>query len=66
MPAEIEFCGFLVPYLLPVLVGCVIVFVMLDLLLARLSVYRYAWHPGLFRVALFAAMFSGVSLLVRG
>ncbi len=65
MPAEIEIFSFLVPYLLPVLVGCVVVFVMLDLLLARLGVYRYAWHPGLFRVALFAAMFSGVSLLVR-
>ncbi|BCF93492.1 MULTISPECIES: DUF1656 domain-containing protein [Paraburkholderia] len=66
MPAEIEFCSFLVPYLLPVLIACVVVFVMLDLLFARLGVYRYAWHPGLFRVALFAAMFSGVSLLVRG
>ena len=66
MPAEIEFCSFLVAYLLPVLIGCVVVFVMLDLLFARLGVYRYAWHPGLFRVALFAAMFSGVSLLVRG
>ncbi|CAD6532878.1 DUF1656 domain-containing protein [Paraburkholderia sabiae] len=66
MPAEIEIGSFLVPYLLPVLIGCVMVFVVLDLLFARLGVYRYAWHPGLFRVALFAAMFSGVSLLVRG
>jgi hypothetical protein len=64
MPGEIELFSLLVPGLLPILVGCVAVFVVVDLLLARVGVYRYAWHPGLFRVALFAAMFSGASLLL--
>ena len=41
-----------------------LLFIVLDLVLARLGFYRYTWHPALFRVALFAAMFSGVSLLL--
>lgn len=65
MPVEIELFGFFAPVLLLVLVGCVIVFIALDLLLARWGVYRLAWHPGLFRVALFAVLFCGVALLVQ-
>jgi protein AaeX len=64
MPAEIDLFSLLMPGLLPILVACVLIFVFLDLLLARLDLYRYAWHPSLFRVALFAAMFSGASLLL--
>jgi hypothetical protein len=64
MPGEIDLFSLLVPGLLPVLVGCVLLFIALDLVLARLGFYQYTWHPGLFRVALFAAMFSGASLLL--
>jgi hypothetical protein len=51
--------------LLPILAGCVLLFIALDLVLARLGFHRYTWHPALFRVALFAAMFSSASLLLR-
>lgn len=64
MPGEIDLFCLLVPGLLPVLAGCVLLFIVLDLVLARLGFYDYTWHPGLFRVALFAAMFSGASLLL--
>jgi hypothetical protein len=64
MPGEIDLFSLLVPGLLPVLAGCVLVFIVLDLVLARLGFYDYTWHPGLFRVAMFAAMFSGASLLL--
>jgi hypothetical protein len=64
MPGEIDLFSLLVPGLLPVLAGCVLLFIVLDLVLARLGFYAYTWHPGLFRVALFAAMFSGASLLL--
>jgi hypothetical protein len=64
MPGEIELFSLLVPGLLPILAGCVLLFVVLDLVLARLGFYRYTWHPSLFRVALFAALFSGASLLL--
>jgi len=40
------------------------VFVVLDLVLARLGFYRYTWHPALVRIALFATLFSGASLLL--
>ncbi|MDE1182136.1 DUF1656 domain-containing protein [Paraburkholderia sp.] len=65
MPGEIDLFSLLVPGLLPILAGCALLFVVLDLVLARLGVYRYAWHPALFRVALFAALFSGMSLVLR-
>ena len=64
MPGEIDFLSLLVPGLLPILVACVVCFVVLDLILARLRIYDYTWHPSLFRVALFALLFSGVSLLL--
>ena len=65
MPVEIEIFGFFAPTLLPVLVACVAVFVVVDLVLARCGAYRLAWHPGLLRVGLFAALFCGAALLVH-
>jgi len=64
MPGEIDLLALFVPGLLPILAGCALLFVVLDLILSRLGFYRYTWHPSLFRGALFAAMFSGVSLLL--
>jgi hypothetical protein len=63
MPVEIELLGFFAPVLLLVLAASAALFVVIDLLLARLDVYRFAWHPGLFRVALFIALFCGASLV---
>jgi ABC-type arginine/histidine transport system permease subunit len=51
--------------LLPVLVASVVTFAFLDLVLARYRVYRFAWHPSLFRVALFMTLFCGAALLVQ-
>jgi hypothetical protein len=65
MPVEIEFVGFFAPILLPVLVASVVTFAILDLVLARYRVYRFAWHPSLFRVALFMTLFCGAALLVQ-
>ncbi|MGF6771874.1 hypothetical protein P3T18_004361 [Paraburkholderia sp. GAS199] len=65
MPVEIELFGFFAPVLLLVLVASVLLFIVLDLLLAKLGIYRFAWHPGLFRVALFAALFSTAALIVQ-
>jgi len=64
MPGEIDLLSLLVPGLLPILAACVLLFVVLDFILARLDFYRYTWHPSLFRVALCATMFSGASLLL--
>jgi protein AaeX len=62
MPVEVDLFGFFAPVLLLVLVASVVVFIALDLLLAQVGAYRLAWHPGLFRVALFAVLFCGAAL----
>ncbi|CAD6534129.1 Protein AaeX [Paraburkholderia hiiakae] len=65
MPVEIDIFGFFAPILLLVLLGSAVVFVALDMFLAKIGVYQFAWHPGLFRVALFVVLFCGASLLVQ-
>lgn len=65
MPREIDLFSLFVPGLLPILVVCTLLFVVLDLALARLRLYRFVWHPSLFRLALFAALFSGAALLLH-
>jgi protein AaeX len=64
MPREIELFSLLVPALVPILACCVLGYVVLDTACAKLGIYRFVWHPSLFRVALFAALFSGASLLL--
>jgi hypothetical protein len=65
MPVDFDLFGFFAPVLLIVLLASVVIFVALDLLLARIGVYRLAWHPGLFRVALFAILFCGAALVIH-
>jgi protein AaeX len=65
IPVEVALYGFLAPTLLLVLAASVTVFIVLDLLLARIDLYRHTWHPGLFRVALFLVLFCGASLIVH-
>lgn len=64
MPGEIDLFSLLVPGLLPILASCIVLFIALDLILAKLNFYRFTWHPSLFRVALFATLFCGASLLL--
>jgi hypothetical protein len=65
MPRDIVLFSLFVPSLLPILVGCVLVFVALDLLISRLGWYRFVWHPALFRAALFTVLFCAAGLLLR-
>ncbi len=65
MPADVAVFGFFVPVLLLVLLVCIALFVMLDLALASIGLYRHTWHPSLFRVALFIVLFCGMSLCVQ-
>jgi protein AaeX len=65
MPREIAIGTLLMPSLLPILLGCVLVFVALDLLISRLGVYRFVWHPALFRASLFTVLFCIAGLLLR-
>ncbi|MES2103567.1 MAG: DUF1656 domain-containing protein [Pseudomonadota bacterium] len=65
MPREIALLDALVPTLLLVFVAAMLLQVALDRIFALLGVYRYVWHPGLFRVALFVCIFGGLALLLH-
>jgi protein AaeX len=65
MPREIAVFSLLMPGLLLILLGCVVVFVLLDLGLSRLGCYRFVWHPALFRASLFTVLFCIAGLLLR-
>jgi protein AaeX len=65
MPREIAIFSLLLPSLLPILLVCVLAFSALDLLISRLGVYRFVWHPALFRASLFTVLFCVAGLLSR-
>jgi len=65
MPREIALFDALIPTLLLVFVGCVILQFGVDWLFSRLRLYRYVWHPSLFRIALFFCIFGSAGLLLH-
>lgn len=65
MPREIAVFDALVPTLLLVFVAAMLLQVVLDRICARLGVYRYVWHAGLFRVAMFVCVFGSLALLLK-
>jgi len=64
MPREIALSDVLMPGLLPVFVGCLLLMWLIDSLIGRYGLYRFVWHPPLFRLAVFAGLFSLAGLLV--
>jgi len=63
MPREIAWFDALVPTLLPIFLASLLLQWGLDWLVGRFGLYRYVWHPPLFRLALFACVFGGLGLL---
>lgn len=61
--ADIVIGGVCLPFLLGVLLATGATHLLVERLLARLGVYGWVWHPGLFRVAVFALLFAGAGLL---
>lgn len=64
MPREIALGGTLVPALMILFVGMLAVFWALDALAGRYQLYRYVWHPSLFRIATFLLLFGSAALLL--
>jgi Protein of unknown function (DUF1656). len=64
VPREIAIYGVLLPGLLPIFLGCLLLMALVDLLVGRYGLYRYVWHPPLFRLALFACLFGLAGLLL--
>ena len=64
MPREIALADALVPSILLVYLGCLLVLWLIDTIGGRYGLYRYVWHPSLFRVAVFFVLFGAVGLLL--
>ena len=64
MPREVALADALVPGLLLIYLGCLLVLWGIDTLIGRYGLYRYVWHPSLFRVAAFFVLFGAAGLLL--
>lgn len=64
MPLEISIAGALLPGLLLVFIGCLLLMWLLDTVIGRLGLYRYALHPPLVRLSLFVCLFGAAGLLL--
>jgi steroid 5-alpha reductase family enzyme len=64
MPREIALADALVPSILLVYLACLLVLWIIDTIVGRYGLYRYVWHPSLFRVAVFFVLFGAVGLLL--
>ncbi|HEX2769819.1 MAG TPA: DUF1656 domain-containing protein [Geobacteraceae bacterium] len=63
MPREIALLDALVPSIFLVFLVSVVLEVALDKVLGRYGVYRYVWHPPLFRISCFVCIFGMCALL---
>ncbi|HEY0334826.1 MAG TPA: DUF1656 domain-containing protein [Stenotrophomonas sp.] len=64
MPREIAFAGTLLPGLMVLFLAMVGVFWAADAVAGRYHLYRYVWHPALFRIAIFVLLFGSAALLL--
>ncbi|WNL46641.1 DUF1656 domain-containing protein [Dyella sp. BiH032] len=64
IPNEIALADALVPGLLLVFFGSLLALWAVDTLVGRFGLYRFVWHPPLFRLALFVCMFGAAGLLL--
>jgi hypothetical protein len=64
MPRDFDLAGTTVPGLLLVYLACLLVQWLLDTIAGRFGLFRYVWHPALFRVALFFCLFGSLGLLL--
>ena len=65
MLREFALFGALAPSLLLYFLAAILLFVIVDPLVARMGVYRFVWHPPLARFGLFLCMFSLLVLSTR-
>lgn len=63
MPREIALGGVLVPGMLVWFLLATLLLLLFDWVVGRYGLYRYVWHPALFRTAIFVCLFGGIALL---
>jgi hypothetical protein len=64
VPQEIALFDALVPGLLILFLLVVVLTWLLDSIAGRYDLYRYVWHPPLFRAAALLGLFSALGLLL--
>ena len=64
MPREIAIHGVYMPTLTLLFVIAAALTWGLDRICASVGLYRFTWHPALFRVSLFACLYGGLSLTI--
>ncbi|ABR85255.1 MULTISPECIES: DUF1656 domain-containing protein [Pseudomonas] len=64
MPREIAIHGVYMPTLTLLFVIAAALTWGLDRIFASVGLYRFTWHPALFRVSLFACLYGGLSLTI--
>lgn len=64
MPREIAFGDALIPGLLVWFVISLGLLLLIDVVIGRFGLYRFVWHPSLFRIALFVCIFGSFALLL--
>ena len=64
MPREIAIGDALVPGLLVWFLISLVLLLLFDWIVGRFGLYRYVWHPALFRLALLVCIFGSVALLL--
>jgi len=65
MPREIALGDALVPGLLVLFILALLAIWLLDSLAGRFGLYRFVWHPPLFRVAIFVCVFGAFALFLN-
>jgi hypothetical protein len=65
MLLELAIFGALAPSLLIYFLAAILLFVVVDRIVARLRVYQFLWHPPLARLGLFLCLFSVLVLATR-
>ncbi len=64
MYREIAVLGAYLPALVPLCIGGAALTWLVDRLLARVGLYRFVWHPALFRASLLACLCGVLGLAV--
>jgi len=65
MLRELAIFGALAPSLLLYFLGAILLFVILDQVIAFFGIYRFLWHPALARFGIFLCLFSVLVLSTR-
>lgn len=64
MPREMAIAGVLIPGLLIWFLLSLLLLLLIDRVIGRFGLYRYVWHPPLFRLALIVCIFGSIALLL--